>query len=318
MIKFRPRDFIQTTDDLVFSAVSYSHTGDKIPGFLRYVPCAGGFKKVDTRQANKALKEHPEYLPPRGESEIPYHLVPVGRIKRIFYPKKRVLEIMNNAADDLEIKARRLIKIFSKEIPIEKIGVTGSILIGVHRPDSDIDLVIYGRKNFMLARDLLKKLIRGGIIDQLDEKEWEGAYRKRVGNKDPDYYTFEEFLQHEKRKFNKGVISGTKFDILMVLDDDEEDKAGKEKGWRKIGKIKLQGVVEDDSYAFSYPARYGIWSIEGIRELISFTHTYMGQAENGEKIEVSGVLEEDEEGSRRVIVGTTREAVGEYIKVLEV
>jgi len=316
MVKVRPRDFIQTTDDLVFSAVSYSHQGDKIPGFLRYVPCAGGFKKVNTLQANKALEEHPEYLPPRGESEIPYHCVPVGRIKRIFYPEKRVPKIMNKAADDLETKAQMLIEIFSREIPIEKIGVTGSVLIGVHRPDSDIDMVIYGRENFIIARDLVKKLICGGIIDGLDEKEWRGAYRKRVGNKDPDHYTFEEFLRHEKRKYNKGVISGTRFDILMVLDEDEADKAGEGKGWRKIGKIKLHGVVEDDSYAFSCPAMYRIWSSENIKEVVSFTHTYTGQAKNGEKIEVSGVLEEDEEGSRRVIVGTTREAVGEYIKVI--
>ena len=64
MIKPRPRDFIQTKDDLIFAVVSYSHPGDKVPGFLRYVRAAKGFKKVNTRQGNKILTDkYPEYLP---------------------------------------------------------------------------------------------------------------------------------------------------------------------------------------------------------------------------------------------------------------
>jgi hypothetical protein len=36
----------------------------------------------------------------------------------------------------------------------------------------------------------------------------------------------------------------------------------------------------------------------------------------GETIEIAGMLEEDEHGNQRIVVGSSREAQGEYIKVI--
>jgi len=53
-----------------------------------------------------------------------------------------------------------------------------------------------------------------------------------------------------------------------------------------------------------------------VSEVIVYTHTYVGQAQLGEKIEVSGSVEREmATGKCRLIVGSTREAIGEYIKV---
>jgi len=47
--------------------------------------------------------------------------------------------------------------------------------------------------------------------------------------------------------------------------------------------------------------------------VLSFTHTYSGQAQiRGEVIEASGVLEQHGD-EQWLIIGTTREAKGEYI-----
>jgi len=51
---------------------------------------------------------------------------------------------------------------------------------------------------------------------------------------------------------------------------------------------------------------------ETVSRVISFTHTYSGQALAGETIEAAGVLEEHGD-TQWLIVGTTREAKGEYI-----
>ena len=49
-----------------------------------------------------------------------------------------------------------------------------------------------------------------------------------------------------------------------------------------------------------------------ISRVLSFTHTYSGQALAGEVIEARGVVERHGD-ERWLIVGTTREAKGEYI-----
>jgi hypothetical protein len=50
-----------------------------------------------------------------------------------------------------------------------------------------------------------------------------------------------------------------------------------------------------------------------IAKVLSFSHTYSGQALAGELIEARGVCEEHN-GERWLIVGTTRDAKGEYIR----
>ena len=47
--------------------------------------------------------------------------------------------------------------------------------------------------------------------------------------------------------------------------------------------------------------------------MLSFTHTYSGQALAGEVIEAAGVLEVHGD-ERWLVVGTCREPVGEYIR----
>ncbi|MFT7235918.1 MAG: putative nucleotidyltransferase, partial [Methylophagaceae bacterium] len=55
-----------------------------------------------------------------------------------------------------------------------------------------------------------------------------------------------------------------------------------------------------------------------VTEILVYTNTYVGQAKTGEKIEVSGAVECDiATGKCRLIVGSSREAVGEYIKVIK-
>jgi uncharacterized protein len=69
--------------------------------------------------------------------------------------------------------------------------------------------------------------------------------------------------------------------------------------------------VKDASLAFDNPAVYEI-EHDSITRVLSFTHTYSGQARAGETIEACGVVEEHGD-ERWLIVGTTREARGEYI-----
>jgi hypothetical protein len=75
--------------------------------------------------------------------------------------------------------------------------------------------------------------------------------------------------------------------------------------------MKIEAKVTDASLAFDSPAVYEV-EHESVSRVLSFTHTYSGQALAGETIEACGMCEQH--GNERwLVVGTTREARGEYI-----
>ena len=99
---------------------------------------------------------------------------------------------------------------------------------------------------------------------------------------------------------------------LLELSSEAESSS-----YQKKGMILIQATVLDVQYGFDYPARFLI-EHEQASEVVCYTATYTGQAEQGECIEVSGQLEVSSTGQARILVGSSREAEGEYIKVLEV
>ena len=66
---------------------------------------------------------------------------------------------------------------------------------------------------------------------------------------------------------------------------------------------------------YHYPAIFKI-DHEQFEAIVSFTATYTGQAVKGETVEVSGIVEQTQLGVKRIVIGSSREAHGEYIKVI--
>lgn len=118
-------------------------------------------------------------------------------------------------------------------------------------------------------------------------------------------------MWHERRKFNKAAIQQTKFDISLLVPEQELDSLS----YKKQGQYNLKSKVTEDRYSFDYPARYEL-DHPSIGEVVSYTATFVGQAQKGETVEVQGQLEISTDGHRRIVVGSDREALGEYIKVL--
>jgi hypothetical protein len=78
-----------------------------------------------------------------------------------------------------------------------------------------------------------------------------------------------------------------------------------------LGKIEIEAQVTDASLAFDSPAVYEV-EHKSVRRVLSFTHTYSGQALEGETMEACGICEQHGD-ELWLVVGTTREARGEYI-----
>ena len=122
-------------------------------------------------------------------------------------------------------------------------------------------------------------------MSDLSPEMWRAVYTKS----DPEI-PFEVFLLHEKRKWNRGEIRGTYFDLLYTRSYGDLDASPSRRG-EKVGRMTLEARVIHASLSFDNPASYRVDHDE-VSRIISFTHTYSGQALPGEVVEACGVLEE--------------------------
>jgi uncharacterized protein len=308
--EFYPKDFIETAEGLVFAVVAQGLEFEKVLCFLRYTINEGCWKKYATSEANGFLKQfYPEYLHYSSRLDAHLHAVTVSRIVCHYQPRRRLQQILRaERLDSVELELFQLCELFRQNhLDLTQVGITGSLLIGAQQQTSDIDLICYSRSTFQHCRTLIRQLIEQNDLQPLLENDWQQSYERRSCA-----LNYAEYVWHELRKFNKALINGRKFD-LNFIDLNAENRTY---NYKKRGPIKLQSEVIDDEQAFDYPATYKLAHPQ-ISEVVSFTATYTGQAFRGEIIEVSGSLEQSELGDFRIVVGATREAEGEYIKVIK-
>ncbi len=304
---FTPKDFLETAEGLLFAVVAAQLEHDKCLCFLRYVKQNGQWQKYATDDANVFLQQnYPEYLHYSQQLDAELHAVAVDRVSQHHCPRRRLHSLLTQPPDDaVEQDLHQLAQLFyHHKLDLTEIGITGSLLAAVHNTRSDIDLVCYEHATFEHARLLIEQLINQGLLSALSESDWHESYQRRDSE-----LSFTEYVWHEQRKFNKAVINGRKFDLSLV----NKNPVSTER-YRKLSTIKLCCQVSDDSQAFAYPAQLGLNHPE-ITSVVSFTATYNGQAFLGETVEISGLLEQNESGQKRIVVGSSREAKGEYIKV---
>lgn len=308
-MNIRLRDFIITDDGWIFAASGYDHT-DGIQAVLRYIPDEEGnreldgirYRKLDFDESLRFLKENrPSWKDLR---------IPEGEISRILRPSERIPTLVK---EDFRVAA--IVDTLKEAgIPAEKMGVTGSMLPGLQIEGSDIDFVVYGRYWFR-ARDAIMKEMQKNrdqdrsqfCITEIGDEMWHRIYAKRV----PEI-SFEEFMIHELRKGNRGMAGDTYFDLLFVRDRDQLPI--KQERGIDLHRCTVIARVTSADLAFDSPAVYEI-DHPVISEILCYTHTYAGQALAGETIEARGMMEQIGD-RRRLVVGTSREPVGEWMRSL--
>jgi predicted nucleotidyltransferase len=337
-MKIRPRYFIETKDNLLFAVNSYYHPESYIVSFLRYVPAEDGdrvrngitYKKVNSKEAYGYLNDkHPNYLFDWNIKDKKTMGVPITDIKNVYDPTEFLKEIMkNNNTSYFQDMIKSLALTFKAEcgIPLSSMGVTGSSIVGLQKDEtSDIDFIIFGLKNNKLARDTFGKLKNdpSSDLNAITDDYWKRIYKKRIKD---NSLSFEEFKWYESRKNNRGLFKNRLFDILCTMDYSEIPFQSN-LYYEPIGKMKIKCKILDDSKSFDTPAIYNVCNVkilEGhavtIKEVVSFTHTYAGEVQNKEEVLVNGVCEKvtnKDNGKVKyiLVVGTTRESIGEYIKL---
>ena len=299
MKPIRLRDFIVDTEGWIYAVSTYDNA-EKAGCVLRYVPDPSGerahangtrYRKFDFEDSFAFIRDHkPRYL----DSVV---RVPLHDIQQVRKPELGMPRIIARHP-----RVQHLAGILN--VPPGFIGCTGSLLCGLENENSDIDLVVYG-DHWFIAQQTLRSAIITGKLEGLSSDMWRRVYEKRK----PDI-PYETFVLHEERKWNRGQIEGTYFDLLFTRSYDDLDRIAFDRGMI-LGRRTIEARVTDASLAFDSPAVYDVEHDE-FDQVISFTHTYSGQVLAGETIEACGVAERHGNG-QWLVVGTTREARGEYI-----
>ena len=354
MKQVRTRDFIYTTDGLFFASTNYVHPDDRFISFLRYIPDSNGdrekdgkkYRKVTSDEAYSYLREnHPDYLYFCDVTNVEMMGVPKDKVAEIIKPEERLAELRDalNKGEKLknpEIMAK-LMDVsdffhYVAGVPYENLGISGSILPGLHKEDvSDIDFVIFGLENHRKAMkafrenkgknvhidEVDKDITVNGIVDEF----WEKVYNKRM--KDSSL-TMDEFKWYENQHGNRGTINGTLFDILCTKNYDEISGKWGDTVYEPLGIAQIECDIVSALGALDNPSLYTIENLKildgveaPISEVVSFTHTYAGEVIDGEHVVAKGkvekVISEGKKDSYRLVVGTTRESMDEYVKLKE-
>jgi predicted nucleotidyltransferase len=212
-------------------------------------------------------------------------------------PKDELIDAMQRA---LSITQR------SSGLSVDDFGVFGSMLHGFHHPKfSDIDLVIYGKKENAKIRETLAALYAddaSGFRNEFGTDEAMRGKRWRFTN-----YSVKDFIWHQKRKQIYGLFDDESGRLIKA--EFEPVKAWSEitseydpetrilrKGW-----VKIKARVVDDADAPFIPSVYAIEPLEilsGTRDALeavrvfSYMEEFRLQARRDETVYVEGNLEE--------------------------
>ena len=323
----REGDLLETTESVFFDVKGLVHPPGRIVAFLRYVPDSNGARKRDGNRYRKvyALSERytvlrqlfPQYLVYDPVFNEYLCEVPVENVRKHYQPidhlgDLRYREILDKAESQALLFAEILKK--TANIPWNKLGISGSILVGLHTLGSDIDPVIYGSKACYKVYSALKSLLENNESQM--KRYGQDELRKLFDFRSKDTVTsFENFVRTESRKVLQGKFMERDYFVRFVKDWNEIEEEYGTILYKPVGYTKIRAKVVDNSEAIFTPCSYKIddvKTIEGvhvgsIEEIVSFRGRFCEQAKSGEVVIAQGKVERlQEEGTRehfRLLLG---------------
>ncbi|HSQ48499.1 MAG TPA: nucleotidyltransferase domain-containing protein [Candidatus Deferrimicrobiaceae bacterium] len=323
-------DTFVTKDGFIMNTFGYEHPDDRVFAFLKYIPAQ--FKTLFnvemlsrtwrfgenplTSQLFRAEKLYtaknyqtfieafrktfPDYLfydQTRGKELI---TAPLEKIEQVFVPKDRLIWLQNlKNPDSLQQLSLQLIDVVSKESGVSKddLGIHGSIALEMHAPESDMDFVVYGSRNFRLVEDAIQRLVNEAKFSYIAGNRIEAA-RKFVGKFQGKIWMYNATKKPEEIKTQYGDYT-----------------------FSPLAPLRFTATVCDDTETMYRPAIYKINNympldnqseidLEQIPTIVtSNIGCYRNVARAGQQIKVAGTLEKAQstkDGSifYQVVVGT--------------
>ena len=301
MISLCEGGYVETLEHLIFAVKGLSHPKDRCIAYLRYIPDPNGertrkdglkFRRMyDLRESEEYLRRNfPKYLYFDERRGMLLQAVPHTTIQRVYQPTKGLAEMRQDPVNELEQSAVNLAETISKEakIPLNNIGISGSLLLGLAIASSDIDLIFYDEENCRKAYEVLKELRQKSLISPYDDKR---AMRVTTERWSETELNFNELVEIEKRKLLHGLFGQRGYFIRLVKGCETEEAS-----YKPLGTFVLRARVRDSRDSIFTPCRYLVDCLEesdqdAVEEFVSHRGKFTEQACKGDLVEAQGKLE---------------------------
>jgi hypothetical protein len=206
--------------------------------------------------------------------------------------------------EDLDNHLQTVIELVSflleSGLKLSDLGVTYSTLMGYYSQDlSDINITVYGKDNFWKLMRFLENCTHPKLRWKSYE-EWEDFYKKRSRQ---TVHEKSLYLKKMNRRKSEGFFNNKLFVIFAVEKPNETwFKWGEEK-YKRLGSAKFEAVVKENKDSVVRPGMYEIYDTKfiggdsvckdlKIDKVVFHSRDYCMLAYPGEKVEISGIVEE--------------------------
>ena len=292
-------DYLETVEGFFFAVKGLSHPKGLTIAYLRYIPDPQGervreglhYRRVYSlgETTDFLAENYPVYLNQVESKGLVLQTVPESRIRRVYSPRDHLREISEKTGPSLEEAAVKFTSQISRMsgIPVSRMGLTGSSLIGLTNANSDLDLIAYGEEE---CRRIYKALVdsrTSGLINAYDPASVGSVLKNRWGDTGLDLQLFRDI---EIDKVLHGFAYGREYFWRLLKSPVAAEVS------EPLGTFTVNVSVLEDCDSFFTPCRYKVESMgatEGtdISELFSYRGKFTEQAKTGDTITARGTLE---------------------------
>lgn len=318
---------VETRDGMIFTVKGVLHPPRGVVAYLRYVPDPAGDRERGGRRYRRvyAAADREEALRAHGSTYsaldpalgVRVETVPWSEVAIAHDPRERLARLRSaGAGDPLTASAVLLCDLLTRAagVPPAALGLTGSLLFGLHLASSDIDLVVYGEREGRAVHGALTRVLDDGASG-LERPGAADLVAIHAQHRADTPLTAAEFARHQAAKVNEGVFRGRPYFVRFVKLPEEVRERWGEPRYESLGHALLEARVADATDAIFTPCRYRLREprpLEGpacgdLEEIVSFRGRFADQARTGERVRARGSLERVIRGGRpastRLVVG---------------
>jgi predicted nucleotidyltransferase len=304
--------YLETREGMFFAVKGLEHPPDRFVAVLRYAPdpdrgdrCKEGMRYRRLYQ----FSEQVAFLKQAGRGYLAYdevfgttmQSVPRSSVRRSYDPRQRLHLLESKASRGIEEDAVAFSRVLESEarIPRSSLGITGSLLIGLHTDVSDLDFAVFGMQSCRKVHRAMQRLLDSESnpdLRRLDPRGMNELYRQRV--KDTPM-SFNDFAALEKRKVNQGIFRERTYFIRFLQDMEESEEPYGCRHYTPRGRARIWASIADTQSAIFTPCRYELADsrsadgtpLPAVKEIASFRGRFCEQARTGESVVAEGTLE---------------------------